>query len=113
MPDDLPPLNWQGLTAPHYTQVPDEVFDQLLPYLTESELKVLLYICRRTFGFKKDSDAISVEQMTEGITRRDGRRLDWGAGISRKSVQRGIAGLLDKGLIVQQRTYDAAGRDQA
>jgi hypothetical protein len=113
MPEELPPLDWEGFETPRYTQVPDELFDRLLPYLTESELKVLLYIMRRTFGFKKDADAISVEQMTEGIVRKDGRRLDWGAGVSRKSVQRGIAGLLDKRLIVQTKTYDAAGRDMA
>ena len=36
------------------------LFDELLPYLSEAELKVLLYIVRRTFGFKKEADAISV-----------------------------------------------------
>jgi hypothetical protein len=110
---DLPPLDFAGFVSPHYTQVPDEVFDLLMPYLTESELKVLLYICRRTFGFKKDADAISVEQMEKGIIRKDGRRLDYGTGLARKSVQRGIAGLIDRGLIIQVRTHDAAGRDQA
>jgi hypothetical protein len=115
VPDDLPPelRAWAGVQSPRYTPVPDEILDLWMAHLTESEFKVLVYICRRTFGFKKDADHISLEQIATGIVRRDGRRLDYGTGLARKSVQRGLAGLLEKGLIVQQRTYDAAGRDQA
>ncbi len=49
---ELPPLQFGGFDAPHYTQTPDVLFDELLPYLSEAELKVLLYIIRRTFGFR-------------------------------------------------------------
>lgn len=113
MPDDLPPLVFDGFETPRYTQVPDQVFDLLLPYLSEAELKVLLYIIRRTFGFKKDADAISRAQMVDGITRADGTRLDWGAGCSESSVKRGIAGLVDKGLIVRELRRSAAHGDEA
>ncbi|GAH63005.1 unnamed protein product, partial [marine sediment metagenome] len=47
---------FKGFTKPTYTQTPNEVFDILLDILNGSELKVLLYIIRRTFGFKKESD---------------------------------------------------------
>ena len=96
---DLPPLDFAGFDAPRYTQTPDVLFDELLPYLSEAELKVLLYIIRRTFGFKKEADAISISQMVYGIVKADGSRLDWGAGCSESSVKRGIRGLLEKGLI--------------
>jgi hypothetical protein len=71
---------FQGFTSPTYTQVPDELFDELMPRLSESELKVLLYVVRRTFGFKKSADDISLKQMVEGIRTRDGRQLDNGTG---------------------------------
>lgn len=61
-----------GFNPPHYTMVPDEIFDVLLPHLSGAEIKVLLYICRRTFGFKKDNDNISISQMVNGISRKDG-----------------------------------------
>jgi hypothetical protein len=48
---------FEGFSRPNYTQVPDELFDVLMPDLTEAELRVLLYIIRRTFGFKKDSES--------------------------------------------------------
>jgi len=95
--------DWEGFETPRYTPVPDDLFDLWLPHLSESELKVLLYVCRRTFGFKKDADAISLRQMTEGIVTYDGRRLDYGAGIAERSVIRGIKGLLDKGLIIAEK----------
>src|SRR5215207_9360313 len=68
--DETAPFD--GFTRPNYTIVPDELFDRLLHQLSGAELKVLLYIIRRTFGFKKDSDRISLKQMAEGIRTRDG-----------------------------------------
>ena len=94
------PFHFDGFDEPNYTMVPDQVFDVLLPELTHPELKVLLYITRRTFGFKKRSDSISLSQLINGIVTRDGRVLDRGTGLSRSSVRRGINGLLEKGAIV-------------
>ena len=70
----VPDGRFAGFQSPNYTPVPDELFDELLPDLGEAELRVPLYIVRRTFGFKKDSDSISLSQMIGGITTRD-RRL--------------------------------------
>ena len=50
--DNLTPRPFRGFRSPSYTQVPDELFDELLVELSGGELKVLLYIIRRTFGFK-------------------------------------------------------------
>ena len=98
--DDEPFL---GFASPTYTTVPDEVFDLLLPRLSEAELKVLLYIIRRTFGWKKRADDISFSQLQHGIQRHDGSALDRGTGMSKNGVARGLKGLLDKGVIVAQR----------
>lgn len=107
------PFQFSGFDSPNYTQVPDVVFDELLSELSESELKVLLYIIRRTFGFKRESDSISLRQMTDGITTRDGRRLDRGAGISKTSAVRGIKGLIDKGIIIAVRRRSDERGDEA
>lgn len=91
---------FEGFSSPNTTSVPDEFFDVLAPRLSEAELRVALYILRRTFGFKKESDAISLKQMVEGITTKDGRILDRGTGMSRPGVTKGVRGLEAKGIIV-------------
>jgi hypothetical protein len=90
---------WSGFSEPTYTQVPDEFFDDLMVDLSESELRVLLYLIRRTFGFKKRADAISLKQIINGIQAKDGRVLDRGSGLSHTSVKRGIKGLVERGVI--------------
>ncbi len=94
---------FKGFQKPNYTSVPDELFDELLPLLSGSELKVLLYIIRRTFGFKKDSDTISLGQMLNGITTRDGRTLDSGAGVSKPALLQALRGLQEKNVIIIER----------
>lgn len=103
---------FEGFDPPYYTQVPDAVFDRFLPELTGAELKVLLYICRRTFGFKKSDDDISISQLMHGITKRNGDRLDYGTGLSRDSVTRATKSLEDKGLIVRTRNSSDRRGDQ-
>jgi hypothetical protein len=46
--------------APAYTLTPDEIFDSLLCVLSSAELKVLLYVTRRTFGFNKLSGSVGI-----------------------------------------------------
>jgi len=95
-----------GFRSPKYTQVPDELFDELLSQLNESELKVLLYITRRTFGFKKDSDNISIAQICNGIETKKGKVLDRGTGLGKSSVIRAVKGLEDKNIIIATRRKD-------
>lgn len=102
-----------GFSKPSYTQVPDELFDELMPRLSEVELKVLLYVVRRTFGFKKDEDTISLKQMVEGIRTKDGRQLDNGTGLSRPGVTKGVRGLVDKGVLIAIRNSSIDKGDQA
>jgi len=96
-------LRFSGFISPRYTQVPDELFDDLMSHLSGAELKVLLYIIRRTFGFKKDVDHISLNQISKGITTRDGEVLDKGTGLSQQSVITALKGLLQKNAIVSKR----------
>lgn len=101
--ENLKKLNFQGFSSPNYTQVPDELFDLLMPDLHGSALKVLLYITRRTFGFKKNSDRISLKQMVEGIKTKDGRILDRGTGLSKPQVISAIKTLKELNIIKVER----------
>jgi phage replication O-like protein O len=92
-----------GFQLPKTTPVPDEVFDVLMPQLSGAELKVLLYICRRTFGFKKESDNISLQQIATGITTRDGRVLDRGTGLCLTSITNAVSSLEQKEIIVREK----------
>ncbi|GAH11001.1 unnamed protein product, partial [marine sediment metagenome] len=96
-----------------YTQAPNEVFDILLDILNGSELKVLLYIIRRTFGFKKESDNISLNQIVNGIKKKDGSIQDYGTGLSMQSVKNAIKGLIEKNVIIKIRRKDESGQDKS
>jgi Bacteriophage replication protein O len=77
--------------------------------LSAGELKVLLYICRRTFGFRKDSDSISLTQIAHGITTKAGRVLDRGTGLSKRQVQRALRALEGRQIIQVERKVDETG----
>jgi phage replication O-like protein O len=98
-----------GFQFPNTTQIPNEVFDTLMSHLSGGELKVLLYICRRTFGFRKDSDRISLTQIAQGITTKAGRVLDQGTGLSKRQVQRALRALEGRQVIQVERKVDETG----
>lgn len=107
-----PEVQFKGYSNPNYTMVPDELFDEQLPYLSGAELKVLLYIIRRTFGFKKESDSVSLNQMTNGIVTKDGRVLDKGTGLSKAAVALAVRSLEEKGLILRNRMRSSEKGDE-
>src|SRR3954451_13839379 len=100
-------FSFDGFESPNTTPVPDVVFDQLLAKLGEAELKALLYIIRRTFGFKRDRDPISFNQFLRGIATRDGRVLDQGCGVKdRTTLSRALRSLEEKGIISSEKGVD-------
>ena len=58
---------------------------------------------RRTFGFKKDSDSISLSQICSGITTRSGEVLDRGTGLSKPTVTLVLTSLVEKNILVRRR----------
>lgn len=54
---------FNGFTPPNYTQIPNEIFDLWMCKLSPAEFKVLLCICRKTFGWHKQRDSISLKQV--------------------------------------------------
>jgi len=112
MDADTSPFHFAGFVLPNTTSVPDDFFDVLAPNLSEAELRVLIYILRRTFGFKKESDTISLKQMVEGITKHDGQALDRGTGMSKPGVTKGVKGLVAKGVILAVRNSSPERGDE-
>lgn len=87
---------------PNSTQVPNVLLDLVIPRLPSPEHGiVLLYICRRTFGFGKKSDRIGLSQFVKGIKSKEGEQLDHGAGISLSTVRRVLEDLEAAGIVLR------------
>lgn len=80
------------IEAPNYTQIPNVIFDYWMDKLTPAEFKVLLCICRKTFGFHKSVDRISLKQI-EKMT-----------GLSRKGITSNLITLMDHDLITKHQS---------
>lgn len=96
---------------PNSTQIPDIILDRWMAELSGAEFKVLLYVARRTYGFGKESDNISLNQMASGIRRRDGTILDLGTGLSRSGVKSACNGLIERGVLVRTNNRSEGGRE--
>jgi len=111
MTDMAPPEGWTfgGVDTLNGTQIPDAYFDEVMAPLGPSAFMVLMYIARRTFGFKRYSDQISLDQICHGIVTRDGRRLDHGTGLAKSTVVLALDRLVAFGVIGKQRNDDPQG----
>lgn len=83
-----------GISPPNYTQIPNVMLDRMSE-MTPAEFMVLAAIARKTFGWHKASDVISLTQLQEAT------------GLSRSAVQQGIIagmarGMIDRTLITKQ-----------
>jgi hypothetical protein len=93
---------FRGVASPNTTQVPDQYFDELLSICSGAEIKALMYITRRTMGFKRPSDTISISQLLHGITTRGGRVLDRGTGLSKPTLLKALRNLIGMGVIIAE-----------
>ena len=83
------------LEVPNHTQIPNIIIDQHMSELSHAQFKVLMAICRKTIGWHKQSDYISISQIVE-LT-----------GVSNKTVVGAIKQLEKKGFIVTQKAKHA------
>lgn len=84
-----------SIPAPNYTQIPNVIFELMADknaHLTEAELRVILAIARKTFGWHKKRDKISLSQL-EALT-----------AMTRTSVKSGLDAAIERGLV--RRTPD-------
>ena len=54
-----------GFTSPNYTQVPNDLFDELMSSMSGSELKVILAIVRQTIGYHRENATFSQTKIAE------------------------------------------------
>lgn len=87
------------IPAPNHTQTPNDLFDHWLPLLSEGELKVLLVIMRKTFGWHKTHDAISASQLSKYT------------GMLEETVIKAARSLQSKGVITRE-VVGPAGKQQ-
>jgi phage replication O-like protein O len=73
--------------APNYTQVPNILLDEHIQQMSDAELRVTLAIVRKTIGWQKRRDKISITQL-EKLT-----------GMSRQGVLNGVSSGLIRGTI--------------
>lgn len=73
---------------PNYTQVPNALFE-MMATMSEAELKVTLAIIRKTKGWHKEQDAISLSQFQEYT------------GLNRNSVTTGLRKAKERGTIAE------------
>jgi len=77
---------------PNSFQTPNEIVDVMLPDLKGGELKVLMLLVRKTLGWHKDKDQVSITQFMKGT------------GLSNRSVIDSLASLREKNIILRDQT---------
>jgi len=119
MMDTTPAEAWTfgGVATLNGTQIPDAYFDEVMAPLGPSAFTVLMYVARRTFGFKRHSDQISLDQICHGIVTAEvrdadgavvkpARQLDHGTGLAKSTVVRALDRLIAAGLIRKRKNAD-------
>jgi DNA-binding transcriptional ArsR family regulator len=102
----------RGVRIPNSTQVPNEILDEYLSVLSEAEIKCLLYLVRKTFGYNKlQGDSISLTQFQHGVKRKDGSVLDTGTGLSRPAITKALATLESLELIEVKKVINKEKRN--
>ena len=87
---------------PNTFQFHNDYIDKYMPFLTDTEFRVLSYMVRRVVGFFRDEQKsrISLTQMVDGLFI-NGERQDYGVGASRPSVVKACKSLEKFGLIIR------------
>lgn len=80
-------MQGKGLPSPNYTQFPNIILDRLHEIETEAELRVICVIVRKTLGWHKEKDRISLTQLQQHT------------GMSRQGVIDGTSRALARGWI--------------
>lgn len=80
----------KSLYVPNSFQVPNAYVDRLFRYLSGSEITVLLVLLRKTYGWQKISDRVSLSQFTEL------------GGVCRAAASKAVDRLVSCGLVVRE-----------
>lgn len=93
----------------NYSKLPHALIDELNNINSVSELKVILYILRHTWGFRDADKKITIDEFCTGRKRADGSRMDGGCGIHPNSVRAGLDAAIEHGyILVEEDARDLA-----
>ncbi len=94
------PKGFSGFPEPQYTKTPNIIFDCLLSDLSGSQLKTLLFVVRKTMGWRREHEMvpISIAQIQEAT------------GLSKEPVIDALRWLCDSKLILRQKQRGFEGR---
>ena len=85
---------FNGFAPPtsNFSKLPHALIDALPIFSSESELKLVLYIIRHTWGFNEYEQPrrLTIDELMNGRKRTDGARMDAGTGLSKPSVISGL-----------------------
>ena len=98
---------------PNTCQVPNVILDHWMATLSDSELRVVMYAVRRTYGFGRKTNKISVPQFAHGLTDNEGEVLDRGTGLSERSVYRAVNSLVGKDILRERRNRGKDGGERS
>ena len=84
------------IPQPNYTQIPNVLLDNIHVY-TPAQWKVICVVARRTFGWHKRMDRISLSQIASA------------SGLSRQGVINAVQQLLESGVLVRETNDHGAG----
>ena len=82
------------ISAPNFTAIPNIILDYWMFILTGAEFKILLCICRKTFGWHKARDRISIRQIEKMTS------------LSRPSIVKCIEKLIEYSLVTKIKSKD-------
>lgn len=92
---------FQGFGTPeeNWSKLPHSLIAALPTIKSASELKVILYILRHTWGFHETEKRISLDEFANGRKKRGGSRMDGGTGMSIPAIRNGIKRAIEHGFI--------------
>lgn len=103
---------FQGFSYPDdrgFTRVPNDFIEKELAAIESlTELKVILYVARHTWGFQEYHiwKKFTLDEFQHGRKRSDGSRMDTGTGLSDFGVKDGLAKAVQHGYL-QAKTDDS------
>lgn len=97
-------MTFAGFPKPkrNYSQLPHALVDMLPEITSLSELKVVLYTLRHTWGFSEygKPKRLTIDEFMNGRKRTNGSRYDRGTGLSNNSVINGLRDAEEHGFVV-------------
>jgi hypothetical protein len=105
-------VKFAGFEEPteNWSKLPHALIGALGLMTSESEIKVVLYILRHTWGYHDDSKRISLDEFANGRKKSKAGRIDAGTGLSVNAVKDGLRRAIQHGFIVVQEDTRDKGR---